>query len=177
LTFDQQAQTTDAARSGNFNFCWGIEPSAPVFSESVMRNGPYELVLAPDDYPGKRYRGRYCYEHHLVFWRAHGVLPGDDETIHHKNGNRRDNRLENLELLKRGAHTAQHNREHGRKMVEMVCPVCGHEFSRRWANTLLRGGMTRNFCSRKCMGKARMSRSPIGATEVVRVWQTVFTPR
>lgn len=31
-----------------------------------MKNGDYILVIAPDWYRGKRYRGKYCYEHHLV---------------------------------------------------------------------------------------------------------------
>ena len=33
-----------------------------------MINGDYILVVAPDDYPGVRYREKYCYEHYLVYW-------------------------------------------------------------------------------------------------------------
>jgi hypothetical protein len=74
-----------------------------------MKNGPYELVKAPDEYPGMRYRGRYCYEHHLVYWKKHGVLPEQGQVIHHINGKRRDNCPENLELLEVGEHNAGHS--------------------------------------------------------------------
>lgn len=33
------------------------------------------------------------------------------EVVHHKNGNRSDNRLDNLEVIKRGKHTSHHNLE------------------------------------------------------------------
>jgi len=88
-----------------------------------MKNGPYELVVAPEDFPGKKYRGRYCYEHTLVYWKEHGVLPASDETIHHKNGDRRDNDPANLELSSRAEHSRSHalsqaRDEHGNYVQE-----------------------------------------------------------
>lgn len=73
-----------------------------------MKNGPYELIVAPEEYPGMKYRGRYCYEHHLVYWRAHGVIPEPGQIIHHINENKRDNRLVNLELMDVGDHGRHH---------------------------------------------------------------------
>lgn len=74
-----------------------------------MKNGPYELVVAPPGFPGKRYRGRYAYEHTVVWWQHTGEVPGPDETIHHKNENKRDNRFDNLERKTRSRHTRDHN--------------------------------------------------------------------
>ena len=95
-----------------------------------MKNGKYELVVAPNNYPGRVYRGRYCYEHHLVWWQHYGETIGSDENIHHVNGDCRDNRIENLCLMR--AH--EHNKEHGKKLIEkyrikFVCGYCGCESS------------------------------------------------
>ena len=117
-----------------------------------MRNGEYELVIAPDDYPGMKYRDRYCYEHLLVWWMNTGRVPDDSEVIHHANGNKRDNRFENLILMT----VEQHNETHstGITMVELECPTCGRIFYRRRNITHLVITSKRiDFCSRKCVGE------------------------
>jgi len=148
-----------------------------------MRNGPYELVIAPDDYPGKRYRDRYCYEHTLVWWRAHGSLPGLEEILHHKNENRRDNRLSNLEITKRGVHSRRHTKSRGQTMVLFRCPSCGIEFLRPKCRSQLssKGGKL-TFCSRQCTGKFGFSgacREKIDEairTNVVKIFRSYDAP-
>lgn len=71
-----------------------------------MRNGPYILLKAPIDYPGKKYRGKYVYEHHLVWWKCKGELIDAEDVVHHINGNKHDNRIENLEKISRSDHTS-----------------------------------------------------------------------
>jgi hypothetical protein len=118
-----------------------------------MKNGPYELVVAPDDYPGKRYRGRYCYEHYLVWWQTHGSLPGPGECIHHKNDNKRDNRPDNLGLKTKSKHTSDHSRARGRLMARFRCPHCGKEFMReKRLSHLTTSRKLLDFCSRRCSG-------------------------
>jgi len=94
-----------------------------------MKNGPYELIVPPSDYPGKRYRGKYAYEHHVVWWTNTGrtVPPGCE--VHHKNGQKRDNRFENLELLTSDEHKAHHSRNREIPDVIVVCAWCESEFS------------------------------------------------
>lgn len=75
-----------------------------------MKNGPYELVIAPPEYPGRKYRGRYVYEHHLVWWKHTGMVVPEGFVIHHKNDRKRDNRFENFELKE----NAEHSRHHAR---------------------------------------------------------------
>ena len=118
-----------------------------------MKNGPYELVIAPDNYPGKKYRNRYCYEHHVVYWKNTSKLPNKDEIVHHKNGDYRDNRIENLELLFKKDHDKMHSLK-GRTVVLFKCPNCNKEFEREKRNSSLCVGKNTNItcCSKRCSG-------------------------
>ena len=111
-----------------------------------MKNGPYELVIAPDEYPGKKYRGRYCYEHHLVYWQETGKLLKSGQLIHHKNDSKRQNKLSNFEVISRADHTRLHNKGRGKGPIQWECEQCHTLFKRR------RNGNTHRFCSRKCIG-------------------------
>src|SRR5690349_5370469 len=59
-------------------------------------------------------RGEYYFAHvrlHRAVWeQVHGPIP-KGYHIHHINGNKTDNRLENLELLTRGEHSSRHYEE------------------------------------------------------------------
>jgi len=100
-----------------------------------MKNGEYNLAIAPDEYPGRRYRGRYCPEHHLVWWRHTGNVPASNEVIHHKNGDKTDNRFENLEKMTRAEHASHHS--DGTLTAVLRCPECGDVFERRVGATYL----------------------------------------
>lgn len=121
-----------------------------------MRNGRYELVLAPEGYSGKRYRGRYCYEHILNWWKHTGLFPPAGFEIHHKNMNHRDNRIENLQLVT----SKEHKIIHGKIRTEeatifATCLFCQKKFSLlqrdlKWKSKNNKRGI---FCSRTCIGK------------------------
>jgi len=118
-----------------------------------MKNGPYELVVAPPGYPGKLYRGRYCYEHHLVWWRHTGEVPGPGELIHHKNENKRDNRYKNLKKETKGEHNTYH---HTVSRVRLVCAYCKKQFE--ILPSVLRSRQKNSaggkfFCTRRCAAR------------------------
>ena len=56
----------------------------------------------------------YAYEHDLVMVSAIGRSLTGDEVVHHRNGDKPDNRLENLELMTRAEHNALHLRDRDR---------------------------------------------------------------
>jgi len=110
-----------------------------------MKNGPYELIVPPPEYPGKRYRGRYAYEHRVNWWAETGLNPDDyqDCVVHHKNEKKRDNIPVNLDLMDGIDHRRHHARP--RTMHKHQCLHCGTTFERR-------AGVKPTFCSRRCIG-------------------------
>lgn len=59
---------------------------------------------------GKGYTKREGYhEHRLVMERTLGRTLRSDEVVHHRDGNRRNNELSNLEVLTRSAHSTMHS--------------------------------------------------------------------
>lgn len=76
-----------------------------------MKNGKYTLIVAPNGYPGKHYRGRYSYEHTVEFWKKEKRLPLAGHVVHHINGLYTDNSWDNLEEMLRSDHSLHHKQD------------------------------------------------------------------
>jgi len=70
----------------------------PSYSGTFIQDG-YRFVYAPD-HP-RALHGRHVAEHRLVAEQMSGRLLKRDEVVFHKNGDRLDNRPENLRVLTR----------------------------------------------------------------------------
>lgn len=116
-----------------------------------MKNGPYELVLAPDDYPGKKYRGKYCYEHILVAWKKYGRMPEQGEEVHHRNENKRDNVPDNVEIITSFEHKSLHGQLRAPEPTVVNCAFCEQNFKMppNKYRSAVKTGQTIH-CSRSC---------------------------
>lgn len=107
------------------------------------------MIRAPEGYRGRTYiKGLYVYEHRYVMEQKLGRLLSYNEVVHHKNGNKLDNDLDNLELKLRPGHTHDHSTP--AKKVTLTCAFCGKPFEReqRIYAAKVKAGQKRFFCCR-----------------------------
>lgn len=66
------------------------------------------ILLLRKDHPNSDKNG-YIFEHRIVMEEYIGRLLQQNEIVHHKNGIKNDNRIENLELMTNSQHTIKHH--------------------------------------------------------------------
>jgi len=92
-----------------------------------------------------------------------GRLLSKEEIVHHKDGNKLNNDVDNLEIINRIKHISLHSSIKTAPRKEIICDYCGKtfyilksEYDRKVSNN-----QKYFFCSRKCIGKFGFNKKKI----------------
>ena len=83
-----------------------VKPDTYHVGYIITWNG-YKKIKAPADYPNKDNKG-YVMEHRLVMEKYIGRYLESNEEVHHIDGNKFNNKIENLQLLTKQEHRRIH---------------------------------------------------------------------
>jgi hypothetical protein len=110
--------------------------------EKIVKKGDY-LYAVVKEHP-KAIKYGYVLHHRVVMENHLGRLLRDDEIVHHKDENKHNNQIENLEVMDAGDHARFHSTT-GRACKELTCAHCGKVFIRE-----VRQIKGKGLCSRRC---------------------------
>lgn len=120
--------------------------------QKIIKTGDYLYALVPE-HPNATKNG-YVLLHRVIVENHLGRLLNSNEVVHHKDGNKRNNSIENLEILSPGEHTRLHGLQYGQSYVKLKCPICGTEFELPKNKSFLvkHNKYNCNCCSHHCSG-------------------------
>lgn len=117
----------------------------PLFKGGKTKDSYGYVILS-----SKKFGGNIGRSEHRVILEAHlGRKLQSHEIVHHKNGVKDDNRIENLELMNRSSHASEHANKTGKTMA---CSICGNE---RWYGRALAETLKLPYLCRGCYPQHR----------------------
>ena len=121
--------------------------------EKIISKGDYNYVYVPT-HPNVTKHG-YVLEHRIVMENHLCRLLNSNEIVHHKDGNKKNNHISNLEIMTNSEHSKMHS-SIGRTMIVLKCPWCKKVFVKEKRQTHLLKGGEYTTCSKQCRGKFSM---------------------
>ncbi len=119
--------------------------------EKIVSKGSYTYAVVTE-HPKATVNG-YVLEHRIIMENYLERLLDEEEVVHHCNGNRKDNDIENLELYINSEHVKLHSLMKGRLYVELECPNCYKHFHKPKNQSFIQKGCEYSCCSLKCRGQ------------------------
>ena len=110
---EKTKQTISKGKMGDKNPSWNGGKQ-----EKGKGINKYIYILTPNHPSVQNTKSKYVAEHRLVMEKHLGRYLNRKEFVHHKNGIRNDNCIENLEIVTFSNHSGK-----------VICPYCEHEFS------------------------------------------------
>lgn len=145
-----------------------VKVKKPLKVRRISQSG-HIMVKAPSEYGGKIYHGGWIYEHRYLMEKHLGRYLTSFEVVHHKDHNKMNNSIDNLEVLSGEEHSKIHGEHSLASYVEIECPVCSKIFKKRKNKThLVRKNYSATYCSRRCSGKSKGFSSEQIAKSIVR---------
>jgi hypothetical protein len=117
------------------------------WDDGWLNDGGYFMVCRPD-YPRAR-RGGYAKRSHVVWWLETGQVLEPGLSLHHRDGNKSNDVVGNLELMDTGDHSVLHNT---RPHIICTCEHCGKDYRLNSGRKSMwkRTGAKPRFCSLAC---------------------------
>lgn len=122
------------------NTLWNIE--------KIIKKGEYDYVIVKE-HP-KATRHGYVLMHRVIMENSIGRVLKSYEVVHHKDGNKHNNGIKNLELMTISGHSSLHAPK--AKWDTLICKNCGKVFRRRHNQRKELKRIKNVFCSRRCNG-------------------------
>lgn len=119
----------------------------------IISKGDYFYALVPE-HPFATKNGYVLYHRIIVENHLKRILNAN-EVVHHLDGNKKHNDIDNLQVMSIKEHTKHHKKEKGRKYVKLKCPWCEKEFELPKNHTHLQkpSKYKCTCCSLSCRGK------------------------